>query len=97
MERSGGGRPSLGAASPRLLTRAEAADEAEDFQAVGMRCREALPMFARATATDEVRAELDGDAPKGRHDLAVLTDCSRNSPVWGPTTWTQKTSGAAER
>ena len=47
-----------------------AADEAEDFQAVGMRCREALLMFARAIATDEVRASLEGDAPKASDFVA---------------------------
>ena len=40
------------------------ADEAEDFQAVGMRCRECLLMFARAIATDRVKAEHTGTPPK---------------------------------
>ena len=39
------------------------ADEAEEFQAVGMRCREALVKFARDAAESE-KLELDGEPPK---------------------------------
>jgi hypothetical protein len=41
----------------------DAADEAEEFQAVGMRCREALVKFARDAAESD-RLQIQGELPK---------------------------------
>jgi hypothetical protein len=58
---------------------AEEADEAEDFQAVGMRCREALLAFVRAAANDEMVPQGNEIPKKGdflhwsEHIAAAIT------------------------
>jgi hypothetical protein len=48
------------------------ADEAEEFQAVGMRCREALVKFARDAAESE-KIAVDGSELKKGDFVAALT------------------------
>lgn len=61
---------------------AEKADEAEDFQAVGMRCREALLAFIRAAAKEEMVPETEEVPKKGdflhwsEHIAAAVTPSS---------------------
>lgn len=59
----------------------EEADEAEEFQAVGMRCREALIGFVRSVAKDEMvpdgeEVEAGGLPALGEHIAAAITPTS---------------------
>jgi hypothetical protein len=60
----------------------DSADEAEDFQAVGMRCRECLLTFIAELATDDMVP--DGQSAPKRSDFINWADLVANALAHGP-------------